>query len=426
MRKILHILALLPISFFAQDYTSFFTGDVADVSTNHLQGTCLMGGASEDDEAMRWFLQRADGGDVVVLRASGSDGYNNYFFSELGVTINSVETLRIENPAGAIDPYVLQQVENAEAIWFAGGDQFDYVSYFKDTAMETALNNFVNVKGGVIGGTSAGMAIMGSSYFDAENGTVTNAQALVNPYANRVSLGYNDFLEIPYLENVITDTHYDDPDRRGRHSVFIARIFQDLGVRSFGIACEEFTAVCIDENGLASIYGAFPSEDDFAYFIQPNCENGAPEVCQASTPLTWTKNNDALRVYKVPGTQNGDVAIDLNTWEVTGTGDWEHWVIEVGNFSAITNGQDPACAAILGIDSNTFSAIKGYPNPFSNSFRLTNAIGASISVYTITGVLQKTISNYNGHEIQLIGSSGIYFVSVTVDGVSNTFELVKE
>ena len=37
-----------------------------------------MGGASENDAAMAWFLERAGGGDVLVLRASGSDGYNDY------------------------------------------------------------------------------------------------------------------------------------------------------------------------------------------------------------------------------------------------------------------------------------------------------------------------------------------------------------
>lgn len=40
--------------------------------------------ASECDEAMKWFLNLANGGNVLVLRASGSDGYNNYFYSELG------------------------------------------------------------------------------------------------------------------------------------------------------------------------------------------------------------------------------------------------------------------------------------------------------------------------------------------------------
>ncbi|MFT4801282.1 MAG: hypothetical protein ACI93N_001052, partial [Flavobacteriaceae bacterium] len=88
---------IIPLSFFAQNYTSYFTGDTTDVTTNHQYGVCLMGGATEHDEAMKWFLLKADGGDVVVLRASGSDGYNDYFYSELGITINSVETLVINN-----------------------------------------------------------------------------------------------------------------------------------------------------------------------------------------------------------------------------------------------------------------------------------------------------------------------------------------
>lgn len=42
-----------------------------------------MGGATEHDKAMRWFLREANEGDIVVLRASGIDGYNDYFYSEL-------------------------------------------------------------------------------------------------------------------------------------------------------------------------------------------------------------------------------------------------------------------------------------------------------------------------------------------------------
>ena len=94
----------------AQSYTSFFTGDPADVSTTPDFGICLMGGAAENDNAMIWFLEKANGGDVLVLRASGSDGYNNYFFSELGVTINSVETLVINDASAAEDPMYLNKL----------------------------------------------------------------------------------------------------------------------------------------------------------------------------------------------------------------------------------------------------------------------------------------------------------------------------
>ncbi len=125
-RVILIILFSIQFSI-AQDYIEYATGSASDLVVNPDSGICLMGGASESDEAMVWFLNKANGGDVVVLRASGSNGYNNYFYSELGVTVNSVTTFVINNEAGATNEYVLDKVEKAEAIWFAGGEQFDYV-----------------------------------------------------------------------------------------------------------------------------------------------------------------------------------------------------------------------------------------------------------------------------------------------------------
>ena len=81
-----------------------------------------MGGATEDDNAMKWFLQRANGGDVLVLRATGSNGYNSYLYSDLGITVNSVETIVCTSALASTAPYVLQKINQAEAIWFAGGD----------------------------------------------------------------------------------------------------------------------------------------------------------------------------------------------------------------------------------------------------------------------------------------------------------------
>lgn len=273
---------------------------------------------------MVWFLNKANGGDVVVLRASGSDGYNNCFYTDLGVTINSVRTFVINNEAGATDAYVLDKIEKAEAIWFAGGDQYNYVNFFKDNAVETALNDFINVKQGVIGGTSAGMAILGSAYFSAENGTVTNAQALSNPYHNRMTLGYHDFFEAPFLENVITDTHYDDPDRRARHTTFLARFSKDNNERSYGIACNEYTAVCIENDGKAYVYGDYPNYEEHAFFLQTNCAltDYLPENCTSGNALNWNKNGEAIKVYKVPGMTNGENYFDLSDWTTGSGGSW--------------------------------------------------------------------------------------------------------
>ena len=415
---------IFPLSFFAQNYTSYFTGDLADVTTNHQYGVCLMGGATEHDEAMRWFLLNADGGDVVVLRASGSDGYNDYFYSELGVTINSVETLVINNTAGGIDPYVLQQVANAEAIWFAGGDQYNYVSFFKDNEMEALLNEHINVKQAVIGGTSAGMAIMGGYYFDAANGTVTSSQALNNPYHSKVSLGIHDFIEIPFFENVITDTHYDDPDRRGRHTAFLARFSTDVGLRSFGIACNEYTAVCIDENANAFVYGDYPNYEEYAYFLQANCVTDfQPENCTSGNPLTWIGDNDAVRVYKVPGTQTGENTFNINDWKTGSGGAWEHWFVDNGTIS-YTPGENPNCN-ILG--QNTFEELQVsvYPNPFIDHIYVNSTSEIEYVLYDLfgreikTGTLKSEIINTDKL------SSGIYFLKVFSEQKSKIVKLYK-
>ena len=425
MKKTTLLFVLLTQIAVAQNYTEYATGSTTDMSTNHEFGICMMGGASENDDAMIWFLEKANGGDVVVLRASGTNGYNNYMYSELGVTINSVTTFVIHNEAGAIDPYVLQKVENAEAIWFAGGDQFDYVSYFKDNAMEDALNTFINTKQGVIGGTSAGMAILGGAYFSAENGTVTNAQALSNPYHSRMTLGYNDFLDIPFLEHVITDTHYDDPDRRARHATFLARYVTDNNTRAFGIACNEYTAVCINDLGRAYVFGEYPDYPEFAFFLQSNCVNNyLPENCVDGQPLTWNQDGEAVKVAKIPGLYSAENYIDLTDWSNSQGVIWENWFINGGTFSTSTT-VNPNCD-LLSVSEYELLNVSVGPNPFYEEITIaTQLTKFDVTLYDLFG---KQISRYQ-NQLQIDSSklaSGVYFLKISSEGLQQTFKLVKD
>ena len=330
----------------AQSYTSYFTGNSTDKITNPDYGVCLMGGSTEDDRAMVWFLEKANGGDILVLRASGSDGYNDYFYTDLGVEVNSVETIVFNNSSAANDTYVLQKIANAEAIWMAGGDQSDYINYWKDSEVEALLNEHINIKKGVIGGTSAGMAVLGSSYFSAENGTVYSSEALEDPYNTYMTFGHNDFLEVPLLENTITDTHFSEREREGRLVTFLARMNNELETRTFGIPCDEYTAVCIDSTGIGAVYGEWPEYDDFAFFVQMNCETGnAPELMQQGIPFTWDFDSKATTVYKVGGTTDGAHYLDLNDWETGNGGEWLHWSVENGVFYS-ENGEAPNCEGI--------------------------------------------------------------------------------
>lgn len=425
MKKNALLLLLMTHVVLAQNYTEYATGSSMDIDTNHQFGICMMGGASENDNAMIWFLEKANGGDVVVLRASGSDGYNNYMYSELGVTINSVTTFVIHNTAGALDPYVLDKVGKAEAIWFAGGDQFDYVSYFKDNVMEEVLNQFINEKQGVIGGTSAGMAILGSAYFSAENGTVTNAQALSNPYHNRMTLGYNDFLEIPFLENVVTDTHYDDPDRRARHATFLARYATDNNLRAFGIACNEYTAVCIDDDGRAYVFGEYPDYPEYAFFLQSNCTTEfMPETCVDGQPLTWNRGGEAVKVAKIPGLINGDNYIDLTNWTNEQGAIWENWFVDNGVFSTELT-SNPECD-LLGVSSVDTMDVFVYPNPFHSEITImSQGQEFEFVLYDVLGKRQNVVVTENSISVEHL-DVGVYFLVVSDSQTSETFKLLKQ
>ncbi|MDP3446026.1 MAG: cyanophycinase, partial [Ignavibacteria bacterium] len=68
MKSLIIIFSLLFCSqAFGQTYTSYFTGNSTDSVAVPTGGICMMGGASEHNEAMRWFLRRASGGDILVL-----------------------------------------------------------------------------------------------------------------------------------------------------------------------------------------------------------------------------------------------------------------------------------------------------------------------------------------------------------------------
>lgn len=401
---------------FSQSYTTYFTGDSTNVSPTPLGGTCLMGGASENDEAMKWFLERANGGDILVLRASGSDGYNDYLFSDLGIIVNSVETIVFHNATASTDSYVLQQIENAEAIWFAGGDQWNYINYWRNTQVSEIINLNIQNKNIVIGGTSAGMAILGGIYFSAENGTIQSQAALNNPYNNNLTISQEPFLEIPFLENVITDTHYDNPDRKGRQTVFLARAMKDWGINAKGIACDEYTSVCIDNDGIAYVYGEYPDFDDNAYFIQINCNTpNEPEVCESGTPLIWDRNNAAIKVFQIKGELSGSNSFNLNTWEEGIGGTWQNWYVENGNLTT-EDGEAINCEMVSTkeITKKQFSI---FPNPVEDGNLKVTSENLKIQKIEILNTLGNSIiQNHNQQYIynfSLKGfSKGIYFAKI--------------
>lgn len=227
--------------------TQWLTGNPEDaVVQPQGPGLILMGGGGEPDEAFEWWRGLVAGGDVVVLRVSGSDGYNNYLFDDIG-GVDSVLTLKVDSAALGDDPYVAYQVDHAESVFLAGGNQWDYLSLWRGTALHDALNRVLS-RGAVLGGTSAGLAVLGDRAFSAENETVYSDEALADPY-NEFMQFADDFLNVPELAGAITDSHFRERDRMGRLVAFVARMWMDGWSDPLGIGVDESTALLIGPSG---------------------------------------------------------------------------------------------------------------------------------------------------------------------------------
>jgi len=301
-------------------------GDTTDVVSKTSGGSVLMGGGTDVDAAFQWMIGRSGGGNVVVIRASGTDDYNPYIDS-LG-KVSSVETLKIDSRALANNDTVARYIHNAEMLFIAGGDQSNYMKYWKGTKTMAAINYLLNVKHVPVGGTSAGCAIMGGFYYSGEFESITAKQALSNPYDTLLRVYDNDLLHAPFLKHVITDQHYVTRSRQGRHVAFLSRIITDKNVYADGIAADEKTAVCIDDKGKAIVLGKSK-----AYFLITDPKK-SPELCAPGKPLNWNRNQQAIKVYELPGSEsdNNNGSFDVCTFNTTKAhgGKWYWWWVDNG------------------------------------------------------------------------------------------------
>ncbi|MEP7253552.1 MAG: cyanophycinase [Ginsengibacter sp.] len=299
-------------------------GDTADVTTVTRGGICLVGGGGDVPSAFKWMIERSGGGDVVVITASGNEDYNKDIFDLGGA--NSVETLNITSRELGDNDTVANIIRNAEMLFIAGGDQSRYMSFWRGTKTQDAINYLLNEKKVPVGGTSAGCAILSGLYYSGEEGSVVSDEVLQNPYIAGVTLYNNDLLHAPFLQDVLTDQHYLTRHREGRHVSFIARIIKDWKIFPKGIAPNERTAVCIDENGNAKVFG-----ESTAYFLLTNVQR-PPETVEPDTPLEWIEGNKALHVYEIKGDSTGAGNFSLFDFDPNKAlgGKWYWWWVSGG------------------------------------------------------------------------------------------------
>ncbi|MFD1711352.1 cyanophycinase [Ottowia flava] len=317
--------------------------------------TMIMGGGPADvDSAFQWMIARSGvrpgtGGRLVVLRAvrNFNDDYNPYvFYSDVGeatsgsarpgwvggaaMGLTSVETLIVPDRDAANDPHVNEVLRSAQVVFIAGGDQANYIRYWKNTALHSSLNALMT-RNVPIGGTSAGLAVLGQFDFSALNDSVSSAEALADPFNHFMTLDPDPlslsggFLVPGSLKNTILDSHFDGRNRMGRLMTFVSRLVAPIGTsgcaggilaagtspqngaRAIGVS--EDTALLIEGDGLRTPYtgrrATNPglSTEGAIYFVRPL---QAPTVCARGTPLSAP----AMAINKL----TDDTVFNLSDW----------------------------------------------------------------------------------------------------------------
>jgi len=217
------------------------------------QGSLLLvGGGSENygdwsDKPYKWFVEHASNRKILILHYETTTTFFNDYLPSLSTC--TVSNLAIKSITQANDDATYQFILQHDGIFLRGGDQAQYVAYWKGTKTEQAIKE-VFQRGGVIGGTSAGeMVLSNVSYI---SGNTDSGGALRNPLG-AITL-VDDFL--PLVPNALAESHTNERGRLGRLPVFLARYKTSNAKNIIGIAVDVNTALAIDKDGIGEVMGS--------------------------------------------------------------------------------------------------------------------------------------------------------------------------
>ena len=218
----------------------------------------LIGGGGESnggwsDDPYTWALDQSQNRKVAVIYYSSSTSWIPNYFIDLG----AADTARfdIDNSTLANSQAIYDSLMNYDVFFIKGGDQWDYYNTWNNTKVEDAIHDKFN-QGGVIMGTSAGMAILSELIFTAENGSVYPDDAMTDENNPDITLEDN-FLNI--FSEYIFDTHFVERGRLGRLIPFCLNTslspFNSSHNKN-GMGVDDRTAICIDSNNIGEVMGS--------------------------------------------------------------------------------------------------------------------------------------------------------------------------
>lgn len=186
----------------------------------------IVGGGGMPADVERRFVELAGGkaARLVVIptasaSADASDAEKQFLARWRKHGLASLQLLHTRQRAKADEAAFVQPLREATGVWISGGDQSRVTAAYRGTAVERELKRLL-ARGGVIGGTSAGAAVM--------------SEVMITGGRREASLGKG----LGLLPDVVVDQHFLKRDRVDRLLGVLARHPPLIGV---GI--DEATAV---------------------------------------------------------------------------------------------------------------------------------------------------------------------------------------
>jgi cyanophycinase len=174
----------------------------------------------------------------------------------------------VSSRADTLKPDALEAIEHATGLFFTGGDQLHITSLLGGTEMQRLIHRRYE-RGLVIGGTSAGAAMM-------SNSMILGGPADESPKVGCVEIGPGMDLII----GAVIDTHFSQRGRYGRLLAAVAHYPQDVG-----IGLDEKTAMIVNRN-------EFEVAGEGAVIV---IDGGA----MTYTSLPYTEKGEGLSLYGV-------------------------------------------------------------------------------------------------------------------------------
>lgn len=223
---------------------------------NEYPGSIMIaGGGTENyndwsDTPYGWVVEHAGNGRIAVITYDEDpSSWMPEYFEWLGA--EEAVNFSVSSRSEADEEALYEDLITFDGVFFKGGDQSRYYEYYKDTRLQDAMEEIYN-GGGVLSGTSAGLAILSGVIFSAENGTVYSHEALGNPNNQYMTL-QNDFL--PVFPGFIFDSHFAERGRFGRLVGFLGNRKINHNEDITGIGVDDKTAFCIGKDGVGRAFG---------------------------------------------------------------------------------------------------------------------------------------------------------------------------